>query len=401
MHELPLMTSAAGDLKLPPGTVGVPGWLRRNLFSTWYNALLTLLVLVLLYEVAASLWGFIAGANWGVVTANLRLFMIGRYPASEAWRAQAGVSLLALLLGANWAVWGGATRNLAVGAAALFLVLALLPFESESRLWLGANLLLLALGFGAGYLARARAARVLRVAWLLSPLLVVVGLYGIGLPPLLTVFTDLWGGLLLTLMLAVVGIVASFPLGVLLAVGRQSSFPAIRAFCTLYIELIRGVPLVTILFMLQIMLPLFLPEGVTVERVVRAMVGFALFTAAYLAENVRGGLQSIGRGQSEAARALGLSGLQTLWLIILPQALRAVIPALVGQFISLFKDTSLVAIVGLLDLTGIANSVVQQQAFLGRQSEVYLFIALIYFVVAFSMSAASRRLERVLRTGAH
>ncbi|MEP7198209.1 MAG: ABC transporter permease subunit [Chloroflexota bacterium] len=393
------MITTSNSLAPPAATIGLLGWLRRNLFSTWYNALLTGLALWLLWSLGTALWNFVTTAEWGVVTANLRLFMIGRYPVSEAWRAQAALSLLALLLGASWGVWGGIVRNLAVGVGALFLVLALLPFELDSRLWLAANLALIAVGFGLGVVTRARVTGVLRVAWLVSPFIVFGALYGIGVPPLLTVFTDLWGGLLLTLTLAVVGIVASFPLGVLLAVGRQSSFPAIRAFCTLYIELIRGVPLVTILFMMQIMLPLFLPEGLTVERVVRALIGFAVFTSAYLAENVRGGLQSIGHGQSEAARALGLNALQTLWLIVLPQALRAVIPALVGQFISLFKDTSLVAIVGLLDLTGIANSVVQQQAFLGRQSEVYLFIAAIYFVVAFSMSAASRRLEKVLGVG--
>ena len=222
-------------------------------------------------------------------------------------------------------------------------------------------------------------------------------LYGAaGLP---AVTTDLWGGLLLTFTLAVSGIVLSFPLGVALAVGRQSTYPVMRVFCTLFIEIIRGVPLITVLFMMQIMLQLFLPEGITLERVFRAIAGFTVFTAAYLAEVVRGGLQSIGRGQSEAAKALGLNSLQIMWLIILPQALRAVIPALVGQFISLFKDTSLVAIVGLLDLTGIANAVVQQQAFLGLQREVYLFIAALYFACAASMSWASRRVERTLGVG--
>jgi general L-amino acid transport system permease protein len=391
------MTTVSEMLKPPPTTVGVLGWLRRNLFSTWYNSLLTLVSLWVLYSLGSAVVAAFAGADWGVVSANLRLFMIGRYPVSQAWRVQAAVSLFALLAGATWAVWGGVARSAVSMLAALFVVLALLPFELDSRLWLLGNLLLIALGFGIGHGRRAR--RLVATAWLVSPLVVLVLLYGVGLPPLLTVATDVWGGLLLTVTLAVVGIGASFPLGVLLAIGRQSSFPVIRAFCVLYIELIRGVPLVTILFMMQIMLPLFLPEGVTVERVVRAMVGFAVFTSAYLAETVRGGLQSIGRGQGEAARALGLSGVQTLGLIILPQALRAVIPAIVGQFISLFKDTSLVLIVGLLDLAGIATSVIQQQAFLGRQAEAYVFIALIYFAAAASMSWASRRLEQTLGVG--
>ncbi len=390
------MSTLTETLKPPPSTLGVLGWLRARLFSTWYNALLTVLALWLLYVLGAGLWDAVSTANWNVVTVNLRLFMIGRYPVEQAWRVQVAVSLLALLAGAAWGVWRGIMRTLAAGLGALFVTLALLPFEPNSRLWLAANFVLLALGVALGHLTRSR--RLVAAGWLAALPLSALLLYGAGdaLPP---VVTDLWGGLLLTFTLAVSGIALSFPLGVALAVGRQSSYPVMRVFCTLFIEIVRGVPLITVLFMMQIMLQLFLPEGVTVERVFRAIAGFTLFTAAYLAEIVRGGLQSVGRGQSEAARALGLNGLQVLWFIILPQALRAVIPALVGQFISLFKDTSLVAIVGLLDLTGIANAVVQQQAFLGLQREVYLFIAAVYFVCAFSMSWASRRVEHLLGVG--
>ncbi len=390
------MTTITESLKPPVTSIGVLGWLRKNFFSTWYNALLTLFALWLLYTLGGALWDAVTNSNWAVVTTNLKLFMVGRYTLEQAWRVQLVVSLLALLVGASWALWGGIARQVAVTIAAAFLTLALLPFELNSRLWLAANLALIVVGFGLGRVRRWP--HLVTAAWLLSLPVTIILLYGIS-PALPTVATELWGGLLLTSALAVVGIAASFPLGVLLAVGRQSSYPAIRAFCVLYIELIRGVPLVTILFMMQIMLPLFLPEGVTVERVVRAMVGFALFAAAYLAETVRGGLQSVGRGQGEAARALGLNGLQALRFIILPQALRAVIPAIVGQFISLFKDTSLVYVVGLLDLTGIATSVIQQQAFLGLQKETYLFSAAIYFIGAYSMSHASRRLERALGVG--
>jgi general L-amino acid transport system permease protein len=209
--------------------------------------------------------------------------------------------------------------------------------------------------------------------------------------------TNLWGGLLLTLLLSVVGIVFSFPLGVLLALGRQSGLPAVRALSVTYIEVLRGVPLVTVLFMAQLMLPLFLP-GVTIDRVVRAMAGIVLFSAAYLAENVRGGLQAIPRGQYEAARALGLNTWKMMLLIILPQALKIVIPVLVGQFIALFKDTSLVVIVGLLELMGIAKAVLAQPDFLGLQAEVYLFVALVYVVFCYLMSDLSQRLERRLNT---
>lgn len=205
--------------------------------------------------------------------------------------------------------------------------------------------------------------------------------------------TRRWGGLLLTGVLTVVAILASFPLGILLALGRRSSLPLVKGVCTVYIELVRGVPLITVLFMAQLLVPLLNPGLATVENVIRAMVGLTMFSAAYLAENVRGGLQSIPPGQEEAARALGLGGIQITLLITLPQALRAVIPALVGQCIALFKDTSLVALVGLLDLTGIAKSVTAQPEFVGLQSEAYIFISVVYFIFSYVMAYISRRIE--------
>lgn len=205
--------------------------------------------------------------------------------------------------------------------------------------------------------------------------------------------TRRWGGLLLTGVLTIVAIIASFPLGILLALGRRSSLPLIKGVCTVYIELVRGVPLITVLFMAQLLVPLLNPSLATVENVIRAMVGLTLFSAAYLAENVRGGLQSLPPGQEEAARALGLGGVQITLLVTLPQALRAVIPALVGQCIALFKDTSLVALVGLLDLTGIAKSVTAQPEFVGLQSEAYIFISVVYFIFSYFMAFISRRIE--------
>ncbi|MGE5264519.1 MAG: amino acid ABC transporter permease, partial [Acidobacteriota bacterium] len=295
-----------------------------------------------------------------------------------------------------WRAWGGIMQQVAISIAGLLVALALLPFEMSSRLYLVANIVLIALGFGAAHLVPSR--RLWMTLWIISPFVMTVLLYG-GVGGLPIVATDLWGGLLLTFVFAVTGIGLSFPLGVLLAVGRQSSYPVIRGFCILYIEIVRGVPLITILFTAGLLFPIFLPEGMTVERVIRAIAGFTAFTAAYLAEVVRGGLQSVGRGQNEAAEALGLNSLQILWLIVLPQALRNVIPAIVGQFISLFKDTSLVAIIGLLELTGIANSVISQQEFLGRQTEVLVFIMVIYFVSCYAMTYASRRLEKRLGVG--
>jgi general L-amino acid transport system permease protein len=209
-----------------------------------------------------------------------------------------------------------------------------------------------------------------------------------------TVAIDALGGLVLTLLVAVASIVLCFPLGILLALGRGSELPVIRGVCTAYIEIIRGLPLIGILFMAQVMLPLILPSTVRPDLVVRAIAGFTIFASAYLAENLRGGLQAIPRGQIEAARALGLHPLYVLFLIVLPQALRAVIPSIVGQFISLFKDTSLLAIVGLVDLLGMAGSILANPKFVGTYPEVYLFLAAIYWVFCYLIAIVGRRFEK-------
>ncbi|BCX05293.1 MAG: polar amino acid ABC transporter permease [Candidatus Roseilinea sp.] len=387
---------------LPPPTerYTVLGWLRKNLFSTWYNTLLTVifgvLVIVLLRNVLE--WA-LTQARWEVITANLQLFMVGQYPTAATWRAWACVVLLALLIGLSWGIWGRHQRAGAITFGALPFILAILA-QGEARIALLIAGVAGAIGFALSRWRGARLQRIGIIGWVIYFPLVILLISGFGsadsLLPLVP--TNLWGGLLLTLLLTVVGIVFSFPLGVLLALGRQSSLPIVRTLCVIYIEVIRGVPLITVLFMAQLMLPLFLP-GVTIDRVVRAMAGIVLFSAAYLAENVRGGLQAIPRGQYEAARALGLNTWKMMLLIILPQALKAVIPILVGQFIALFKDTSLVVIVGLLDLMGIAKAVLAQPDFLGLQAEVYLFVALVYGVFCYLMSAFSQRLEARLNTG--
>lgn len=210
--------------------------------------------------------------------------------------------------------------------------------------------------------------------------------------------TNNWGGLTLTLFLAITGIVLCFPIGVLMALGRRSSLPIIKGLSIAYIELIRGVPLISILFMGQVMIPLFLPEGVRPDNIVRAIVGLTLFSSAYLAENVRAGLQAIPRGQTEAAASLGLNNPLTLSLIVLPQALKIAIPAIVGQFISLFQDTTLLGIVGLVELLGISNSVLANPKYLGDYAEVFLFIAVLYWFFCYAMSLGSRRIEQALNT---
>ncbi len=210
--------------------------------------------------------------------------------------------------------------------------------------------------------------------------------------------TNSWGGLTLTLLLAVSGIVLCFPAGVLLALGRQSKLPIVKMLSVAYIELIRGVPLISILFMGQVLIPLFLPEGVRPDRVVRAIIGLTIFSAAYLAENVRAGLQAVPRGQAEAAQSLGLNKPLTTSLIVLPQALKTAIPAIVGQFISLFQDTTLLGIVGLVELLGITQNLLASPKYLGDYKEAYIFIAAIYWVFCYAMSYGSRRIESALNT---
>ncbi|MBI4761599.1 MAG: amino acid ABC transporter permease [Chloroflexota bacterium] len=393
------------DNVLPPLTERstILRWLRKNLFGSWLDSLLTVVGLLIVYWAVKGFltWAFTV-AEWRVISANLRLLMIGQYPIEQVGRLWLWLAFLAFLAGNSFGIW--ARRSwLAVGVLALPAVLALVfPFEGSARNWLLALTVIGAAGWLGGWTKPEVLKRSVIVGWVIA--LPVIILLTHGFSESTTGFwtvarTNLWGGLLLTFLLTVVAILFSFPLGVLLALGRRSELPVVRWFSVLYIELVRGVPLITILFMAQLMLPLFLPQGMTIDRVLRAMVGITLFSAAYLAENVRGGLQAIPKGQYEAAQALGLSGAQTMIFIILPQALRLVIPILVGQFIAVFKDTALVAIVGLLDLVGIAKTVLAQPEFLGLQREVYVFVSLVYWVLSYGMSYLSQRLEERLGVG--
>lgn len=395
--------SKANVLPPPSESSTLWGWARKNLFKTWYDTLLTFFMLGVLYALARPLitWA-VSKAQWEVVRVNFRLLMVGQYPAAETWRAWLCLFLLAGIIGLSLGVW--ARQKLWPSVILLLspLLFALYPdLSSEARTHLFGLALTALLAFGLGRwqgIKLGRAAVILGVLYFPAVLIIIRG-GGLleNLAP--AVPTSLWGGLMLTFLLTVVGILFSFPLGVLLALGRRSSLPAARWVSITYIEVIRGVPLVTILFMSSVMVPLFLPSGVRPDRVLRAMVGITLFTAAYLAENVRGGLQAIPRGQFEAAHALGLSGFHTMALIILPQALRTVIPVIMGLFIALFKDTSLVATIGLLELLGISRSILAQPQYVSFQREVYLFISLIYWVFSYGMSYASRRLEKRLGVG--
>jgi His/Glu/Gln/Arg/opine family amino acid ABC transporter permease subunit len=278
-----------------------------------------------------------------------------------------------------------------------FISLQISPFLGHILIPFVAGALLFANGWVIGVLGKREKTvrRAALAAWILATPVIFVILYGFsGSRALPQIPLSLWGGLLLTMVLTIVGITASFPIGVALALGRRSSLPVVKWTCTLLIETIRGVPLITILFMAEQIVPFFSLALKDMDVTIRMMIGITLFSAAYLAENVRGGLQVIPHGQIEAARALGLNPILTTTFIVLPQALRSVIPAIVGQFISLFKDTSLVAVVGLFELVGIVDIVVRGQAiYRPYQREAYLFVAIIYFVISYAMSDVSRRLE--------
>lgn len=388
----------------PPSTaVGPVAWLRANLFSGPINSLITILLAIGMGWLVLTIgeWA-VTEARWSVVSNNLRLFLIGQYPADQAWRIWLDLAIISVLGGLSAGVYGQATRALAVTLSACQLMLALLMLASPlgvvpaAALGLNAVLVWVALAVGLrGLVPR----RLLLIGWLLSMPVSFLLISGFAGTPLESVSTNVWGGLLLTVLIAVVGILVSFPMGVLLALGRRSELPALRWLSTGYIEIIRGVPLVTILFLADIILPLFLPGEWRLDRVARAIGGVTLFSAAYVAENVRGGLQAIPTGQVEASHALGLSGLQTNLYIVLPQALRSVIPANVGLFISLLKDTTLVTIIGLLELLGISRAILAQPESFGAQMEVYVFIAVVFFVLCYAMSQASYRLERQLGVG--
>lgn len=350
----------------PSGRAGVAAWLRQRLFSSPLNILITVLLVWLLLMGLPALveWALIkanftaanaqecraseGGACWAFIREKYRLILFGTYPYAEQWRP-----LLATLV-----------------------LLAVIVCSAMRRFWNSRLILIWIVGLAL-------------VAWLM---------WG-GFLGLTHVENTRWGGLPLTLILATFGIGFAFPIGVLLALGRRSNMPVIKALCVVYIEIIRGVPLISLLFMSSVMLPLFLPEGVSFDKLLRAQIAIIMFAAAYVAETVRGGLQAVGRGQIEGAQSIGLNYWQTMRKIVLPQALKIVIPPLVSIFIALFKDTSLVVVIGIYDLTLSAKASLSDAVWRGFSIEAYLFISLIYFVFCYAMSRYARQLEAQLHTG--
>ncbi len=385
---------------LPPGPLK---WVKENLFSGFFNTLMTI-VLFPVISITLFLvlkWVFL-GADWRAVTQFPMLYTVGQYPRDQIWRVGIVLSSILLFLGISWGKWGGLLRTISFTAGLVFIIMALLPVQHPQltlgmRSYLGSNALIILVGYFIGRIKAVKDIYIV-IGWLLIPFFGIVLLAGIGNSSILpSVPTTLWGGLLVTFLLAAGGIFLSFPLGVALALGRRSSLPVVSAFSTIFIEMIRGVPLVTILFMFSIILALFLPPESRIDRLVRALMAVTVFSAAYTAENVRGGLQAVPLGQIEAAKALGMGNLKTKIFIELPQALRAVLPSIVGQFISLFKDTTLVVIIGINDFLGIGRSIINSDPeFVQLRMEVYIFMALVYWVFSYFMSLASRRLEAAM-----
>ena len=336
-------------------------WLKDNLFSSTLNVLLTFVAIYILYLLLPPILNWTIfdanfdltadnqscgreGACWSFVNANLKMFIYGFYPQEELWRVNTMFGLIAALI-----VLGSIIKN----------------SQYKAHYIIG--------------------------SFLIYPVVAFFLLYGgLGLE---IVETDKWGGLTLTVVVAAVGIVASFPLGILFALGRQSEMRVVKFISVVYIEFIRGVPLITILFMASVVLPLFFSAGMDIDKLLRALIGITLFQTAYIAEVIRGGLQAIPRGQYEAADAAGLSFLQKTMLVILPQALKISIPNIVGSFISLFKDTTLLLIIGLFDMLAIVGAATSNSDWLGRDAEGYVFVAMVIWVILYSMSRYSKRLE--------
>lgn len=344
-------------------------WLRRNLFAGVWSTLLTVAMVALLAFALpplvrwgvtnAVLWGQSRavcpenGACWAVITARFPFFVYGSYPVPERWRPTL--------------------------VFVLFLVFAVPAFRERI----------------------ASRTRWVLLLVTLFPLVAGILLWG-GVPGLPFVDTSQWGGLMVNCVLAYVAVAGSLPIGIMLALGRRSRLPVVRNFSVAFIELWRGVPLLTVLFMSAVMLPLFLPHGVSIDRLIRAMAVFTLFNSAYMAETVRGGLQGVPAGQEEAAASLGLGWWQMQLFVALPQALRIVVPGIVNNIVDLFKDTSLVTIISLVDLLGAVEQALKDPAWLGFAKEGYIFTAAVFFLCCFAMSSYGRRFERRLnrhRTG--
>lgn len=387
-------------------------WLRQNLFDSWLNTALTIIsVAVVAWAVLTFTNWALNQATWAVIPSNLKVLATGVYPADQVWRAWIVLGIVMAVLGVAAGAWQGVLLQYVSIFGGFLVLLGLLGFVDvpvlraadgdsalqASRLPLLGTAAATAIGLGIGWKREMWRPWTLGAGGLVLPLCLwillgaIFGQEGISSQQL--------SGLMLTLILASAALILAFPVGVLLALGRSNGdLPVIKVFCTLVIEMIRGVPLTTTLFAAWLLVPLFL-RGITVDLLIRAEVGFILFTAVYVAEDVRGGLQSVPRGQVEAAKALGLNPFQITMLVVLPQALRAAVPALVNEFLTLFKDTSLVFIIGMVDLLGAGRVIYTNPDWLGTQKEVLFFVALVYFCCCYGMAYGAKQVERSLGLG--
>ncbi len=412
------------QLAPPSDDTGILGWARKNLFSSWGNGITTIVL------IAAMIWilsGFLewalftanftattgsecrgGGACWALIREKFRYIFFGSFPYEQHWRPLfAVIAMLAMLvLSADRRMWNW--RLLVIWGVGSFITFLLMFGQLHIPLSL---MLFVALAGGTiGLMMRSVVAAptersayyaliVIGLVGLVLRILGILPAWSLAIAPLSYVETSLWGGLPVTLILATYGLLFAFPYGILLALGRRSNLPLVKGLCVGFIELIRGVPLISLLIMASVMLPLFLPSGTTIDKFLRAQVAVILFAGAYIAEVIRGGLQSLPKGQFEAADAMGLNYPQKTLLIILPQALRVVIPPLINTFIGFFKDTSLVLIIGIFDFLNTANQALVDPNWAGFPGEVYLFAAFVYFIFCYSMSRYSKYLEVELNKG--
>ena len=412
------------QLAPPVVDTGALGWMRKNLFSSWGNGITTV-VLALVFGWLLSWflnWALFTatftaatgaecrghGACWALIHEKYRYIFFGSFPYEQHWRPLfAVIAMLAMLvLSSDRRMWN--KRLIVIWGIGSFVTFLLMFGQIHISISLILFVALAAGGLGMilrGALAtpaeingwRALAAigaigLVLRIAGVLPA-------WSLAIAPLSYVETGLWGGIPVTMILATYGLLFAFPFGILLALGRRSHLPLIKGLCVGFIELIRGVPLISLLIMASVMLPLFLPSGMTFDKFLRAQVAVILFAGAYIAEIIRGGLQSLPKGQFEAADAMGLNYVQKTAFVVLPQALRVVIPPLINTFIGFFKDTSLVLIIGIFDFLNTANQALVDPNWAGFPGEVYLFAAFVYFCFCYSMSRYSKWLEIELNKG--
>lgn len=413
------------SLAPPVDTSGVLGWMRRNLFSSWGNGITTIVLVAAMAWVASWFldWAVLRavwtapsgqdcrgqGACWALIHEKYRYIFFGSFPYEQHWRPLfAVIAMLSMLvLTSDRRMWQPG-RLAAIWGIGSFVTFLLMFGQIHIPLIL---IMLVALGAGGlGMLLRGGIAQPVELnGWRVLAAIGALGVIGrftgvlpawsFAIAPLPYVETGLWGGIPVTIILATYGLLFAFPYGILLALGRRSKLPLIKGLCVGFIELIRGVPLISLLIMASVMLPLFLPQGVSFDKFLRAQVAVILFAGAYIAEIIRGGLQSLPKGQFEAADAMGLNYVQKTALIILPQALRVVIPPLINTFIGFFKDTSLVLIIGIFDFLNTANQALVDPNWAGFPGEVYLFAAFVYFCFCYSMSRYSKWLEIELNKG--